>query len=175
MNLGEGTRRLALLLGAIGVILGGFASYLELQSVLNQRVLHARFEQLANSDIVQQERKAIQEDPTSEKQPIPEGPVTVSAPDGNTYHFAEGTDKAAAIRYFKRRRIGIKAIHWTNDYGVGSIETEDSQTLYPTPSPAIWTYLLIALFPVFGFFIPWGAIRAFGWVVAGFFKSEERK
>ncbi len=170
MNLREGTRRLALLLGAIGAILGGFASCLELQSVLNQRALHTRFEQLVNSDIVRQERKAIQEDPTSEKQPIPEGPITVSAPDGNIYHFADGTDKAAAIRYFKRKRIGIEAIHWTDDYGVESIVTRDGQTIYPTPLPAAWTYLLIALFPVLGFFISWSAIRAFGWVGAGFFK-----
>ena len=32
MNLKEGTRRLALLLGVVGAILGGFASYLVLQT-----------------------------------------------------------------------------------------------------------------------------------------------
>src|ERR1039458_6439074 len=58
MNLREGTRRLALLLGVLGAIAGGFASYLELQSVLSQRARHNRFEQLANSPVVQQARKS---------------------------------------------------------------------------------------------------------------------
>jgi hypothetical protein len=58
VNLREGTRRLALLLGTVGAILGGFASYLELQSILNQTERHNRFEQLASSDVVQQERKS---------------------------------------------------------------------------------------------------------------------
>jgi hypothetical protein len=40
MNLAEGTRRLALLLGVVGAILAGFASYLELQTVLGQRARH---------------------------------------------------------------------------------------------------------------------------------------
>ncbi len=56
---------------------------------------------------------------------------------------------------------------------VSSIETEDGQTLYPTPSPALWTYFLIALFPILGFFIPWGAIRAVGWVGAGFVQPSK--
>ena len=54
MNLREGTRRLALLLGVVGAILGGLASYLELQSVLVQRERHNKFERLTNSDVVKQ-------------------------------------------------------------------------------------------------------------------------
>lgn len=57
MNLKEGTRRLALLLGVFGAIIGGFASYLELQTVREQRASYAKFEQLTASDVVQQERK----------------------------------------------------------------------------------------------------------------------
>jgi hypothetical protein len=68
---------------------------------------------------------------------------------------------------------GIKAINWSHDYEVQSIETEDGQTLYPTPAPAAWLYLLTALFPILGFFVPWGAIRAIGWVGAGFFGGIE--
>jgi hypothetical protein len=67
----------------------------------------------------------------------------------------------------------IKTIHWTKDYGVKSIETEDGQTLYPTTAPNRWLYLLVALFPVFGFLIPWGTIRAIGWVGAGFVQPSK--
>src|ERR1019366_6650661 len=57
MNLREGTRRLALLLGAAGAIAGGFASYIALQPALDQRARHNKLEQLANLDDVQKERK----------------------------------------------------------------------------------------------------------------------
>ncbi len=180
MSLREGTRRLALLFGVVGAILGGFASYMELQSVMREKADHQRFEQLANSQIVQQERKAIYipgfgppEDSTSALEPVPDGPVTVQGPDGKIYQFPEGTDKAAAIRYFKRRSIGIEAIHWTENYGIASIETRDGQTLYPTPAPSAWLYVWVALFPIIGFFIPWGAIRAIGWVGSGFAQSVQ--
>lgn len=58
MNLKEGTRRLALLLGAAGAILGGIASYIELQEVFSQRARHNKFEQLASSDVVKQEQQS---------------------------------------------------------------------------------------------------------------------
>ena len=59
VNLKEGTRRLALLLGVAGALLGGFASYDYLQTSLDQRARHNRFEQLAASDVVNQERKTL--------------------------------------------------------------------------------------------------------------------
>lgn len=62
MNLREGTRRLALLLGVVGVLLGGFASYVELQSTIGQRAAHNRFEQLANS-IMQRNHELLQTTP----------------------------------------------------------------------------------------------------------------
>lgn len=36
-------------------------------------------------------------------------PVQVQGPDGATYQFPDGTDKAAAIAYFKKKGIGAKA------------------------------------------------------------------
>jgi hypothetical protein len=37
-------------------------------------------------------------------------PVTVQGPDGQTYQFPDGTDKAAAIGYFKKKGIGAKPV-----------------------------------------------------------------
>jgi hypothetical protein len=219
MNLREGTRRLALLLGVLGAIAGGFASYIYLQTIFEQRTRHNNFERLADLDVVQQERTISQIDISAGLVPKkvlgPGGPVTVLGPDGNTYQFPKGTDKPEAIRYFKDNGIGtdasavnakpvqdslkpweeaarefrrehsevnkdgIKTINWDRDQvwkdasGIYSIETTDGQTLYPTPAPAAWEYLLIVLFPILGFFIPWGAVRAIGWVGAGFFGSPQ--
>ncbi len=272
MNLREGTRRLALLLGAVGAILGGFAGYTELQSYLSQRAQHNRFEQLANSQAAKGERNcilgtvgeqgcrepengpypnttrvslpngevrdypsemsneqieaalrkefppginatidpyaAMAEPGTAAKLPkgfkldqrkveandwqdvplpINDGPVTVIGPDGKTYHFPEGTDKNAAIRYFKMEGIGasshsmddpvhrdgIEVIHWGKNLEIESIETQDGQALYPTPAPRLGSYVLLALLPVLGFFIPWGAVRTIGWVGAGFAETSK--
>ncbi len=219
MNLREGTRRLALLLGAVGTILGGFGSYLELQTVLSQRVRHDQFEALANSDVVRQERKswsltlryapkeaiealrklpegqqrdvlrtltqeekndllaklkcassdwgvdstAIVQGNLSRVENVPEGYTLDARPDPYAC-LAELIDPPIS----NVNKSGIQTISWSRKLSVESIKIENGQTLYPTPSPAAWTYVLIALLPVFGFLIPWGAIRAVGWVVSGF-------
>jgi hypothetical protein len=150
MNLREGTRRLALLLGIVGVIAGGFFSYLFIQDAMGQRARHNKFEQLANSDVVRQERKSQA------------GWVSIDPKTGERIPWKQLLDKG-----------GIKSISWTEDNEIESIEAEDGQTLFPTPAPSAWTYLLIALFPILGFFIPWGVIRAIGWVGAGFLTTSK--
>ncbi len=242
MNLREGTRRLALLLGAVGAIAGGFASYIELHSVLGQRARHNRFEQLANSDVVQQERVLLPRKGELSKQDIQDllkmrsrltsGDMRIAKidslidlgrfqfvelPDGGYGQFpadAKDSEIAAAIAtefpqakpwliyqsVGKRIRApdfipdatdkwakyavetetavsegSIKTIHWDKNYAIESIETEDGQTLYPTPAPANWNYFLVALFPILGFFILWAAIRAIGWVGIGFGEDLEAK
>jgi hypothetical protein len=52
-------QRLALFVGAMGALLGCFASYLYLQPIIAQRALHNKFESLAASKVVQQERKLL--------------------------------------------------------------------------------------------------------------------
>lgn len=147
MNLREGTRRLALLLGVAGAIVGGFASYMELQTALTQRTAHQHFERLVNSGIVQQTRKAL------------ESPFDLSA-------GFEGPPIPSTVN-----KGGIRTINWIHDYAVQSIVTTDGQTLYPTPSPGGWSYFLIVILPLLGFLIPWGSIRVIGWVGAGFVQS----
>lgn len=68
-------------------------------------------------------------------------------------------------------RDGIKTIRWTKGLGVESVETEDGKTVYPAPAPNRWLYLLAAILPPLGFVLPWGLVRAVGWVGAGFFTS----
>lgn len=172
MNLREGTRRLALLLGVLGAIAGGFASYVELQTTLEQRTRHNKFEQLAAVDVVQLEHKCrlagmgsgCSNDPyagiampTKEKSVIPLPEYDAAGNPIQGWEEPSQVDKG-----------GIKAIRWAENYGVESIETQEGETLYSTPAPSAWLYLLIAFLPLLGFFIPWGAVRAIGWVGAGF-------
>ncbi len=187
MNLREGTRRLALLLGTVGAILGGFVSYGELQSVMSQRARHNKFEQLAASDVVKQAKPDwfTQNDPESAGHLMSDSQTLLPSTVDAFVAAPEEKQRAAlanmsvpaktalldALRQRKESVVdkdGIEIIHWTKDYRVESIETEDGQTLYPTPAPSAWSYIFIAAFPVLGFFVLWDIIRAIGWVVAGF-------
>jgi hypothetical protein len=147
MNGKEGMRRLVLLLGVVGAILCGLSSYSQLRSALDQRERHNRFEQLASADVVKKLRASL-------------GKPSIASPGWNV----------VATEVHEQ---GIKTIHWTGDYRVGSIETEDGQTLSPAPAPPTWTYLLVGILPAFGFFVPWGAVRAIEWVGAGYKRSPE--
>ena len=177
MNLREGTRRLALLLGVVGAIIGGFASYVELQTTLGQRARHNRFEQLANPSVVQQARKSCfggsaqsehgpwekYQTPQESVPPLTKGDILVPP-----YCFTPIADpNTADYTPSELNNGGIKTVHFENRE-IASIETLDGQTIYPTPAPSAWLYLLAALFPLLGFLIPWGAVRAIGWVGAGF-------
>jgi hypothetical protein len=220
VNLREGTRRLALLLGAVGAIVGGFVSYFELRSVMDQVTRRNRFEQLANSDVVRQQSIAwpltlrySPKEAIEVLRRLPEGQqrevLHTLTQEERVDLFARlkcassqwGVDSTVAIqenlsqvdrwvqyaqndpyactaepidpRISTVNKGGIKAIHWTKTLGVESIETDDGQILYPTPAPSAWLYLSIALFPALGFFIPWGAVRAIGWVGAGFVASPK--
>lgn len=87
-------------------------------------------------------------------------------------------------------RNGIRRIQWTGDYGVESIdaskpwprpldveaiETQGGEILAPTPSPAAWEYVLIALFPVLGFLVGCGAVRAIAWGVSNSLPQSDRR
>jgi hypothetical protein len=188
MNLSEGTRRLALLLGVAGAIFGGFASYSELQTVREQRASHNRFEQLAASPVAQQARHSLEI-------ACAENPV---APPSKTYLDDNGNpisgqpaprvdghtdNQCGDEQYVPMSEInsgGIKTIYWNKkdsfgkiSYEAGLVQTDDGQNLFPTSEPSAWNDPLIALFPVLGFFIPWGAVRAIGWVGAGFIQGSK--
>jgi hypothetical protein len=172
MNLREGTRRLALLLGVVGAIFGGFVSYAELQSMTRQRADHRLFEQLANSDVVKEAKHWRTLAPEQRDKAValmtPEHKLKLAKALG-----FNGTPTQSDVGELDED--GIKTIHWdwTLDNQIESIETQDGQTLYQTPAPTAWEYILVALLPVLGFFIPWGAVRAIGWVGAGFVASPK--
>jgi len=170
VNLREGTRRLALLLGVLGAIAGGFVSYLELQEIQSQRARHEKFDRLVASDAVQQERKAIQK--------MPDFIPHTGAVARETNPYAKMYQDGLRQEYSILPKDGIKTINWDVNHvlndrsGIYSIETVDGQTLYPTPAPAWWSYVMVVVFPFLGFLVPWGVVRSIGWVGAGFVKPS---
>jgi len=145
VNLREGTRRLALLMGVAGAIVGGFASYLELQTTLDQKRFHDRFEELAASGVVQQEERNCLNSPAGSER------LDVKMPPNGS---------------------GIKTISLRDDCKVGTIET-GSEFLFEDLTPnLVSTCLLASTFPILGFLVPWGLVRVIGWVGAGFVQSS---
>lgn len=185
MNANEGMRRFALFLGCIGAILGCTASYLELQNIQNQTVRHNRFERLADSDVVKQERVLVQR--TTPDPIAPE--IDTSSPEFDPVQafieLPENKKSAVVLQLSPEKQTklfnqvrslrlnGIRAIHWTQDLGIASIETDEGQTLYPTPTPSRWLYIWSATLPLIGFLSPWGMVRALEWVRAGFTASAK--
>jgi len=209
MNVKKGMQRLALFAGVIGALVGGAASYLQLETVRTQRVLHDNFELLAASSIAQHERTFFPRlfkpigppislteysdgDVKLDMSKVPAGATQIARftdegtprPPQHPYE-AVGWHLDGSVREawkydgtaWKARSIvnsdSIKTIYWTKDYGVESIDTEDGQTLVPTLPPTLRSYLLIVTYPILGFLVPWGLIRATGWVGAGFFENSD--
>lgn len=266
MNFKEGVRRLALLLGGLGAILGGFVSYTILSEALIQSAHHNKFERIAHSNSVIKARMKwisarIPPDydalakrsggsvamfgPDGKVRDVPiedenkvlasggEWAIRFTAPNGTKLWVRESEMKAAikagdmldgqgysdqqkllaviwetlgakkrdeflaqlnpeqkhalrtlvefvgqeGVDWFTKNapvppsevNTGrIRTIRWSRKLGVVSIETADGQKLFPTPGPRTSTYLLIGFLPVLGFILPWGAIRAIGWVGVGF-------
>ena len=146
VNLKEGTRRLALLLGVAGAISGGIVSSVETGSILKIRADFKEFERLANSGVVQEQRKVLLAQTQSS------GEVPNWAFDGTPVN-----------------RDGIKTIYWRERWSVGLIDTMAGKSLSRGMKlPSAWLYVLFLLYPFLGFLVPWSAVRAIGWVLAGF-------
>ena len=165
MNLREGTRRLALLLGAVGAIYGGFRSYPDMHFISEVRAENIKFEQVTASPVVQQ---VIQQTRQSLEIRCAKDPSDNQC--GNK-SFGPMTDVNSG---------GIKLIWWSKDYQVNGIETEDGQDLFlhPIPLPPVESFLWIVLpRTVLGFLIPLVAVlvigRAIGWLGAGFFQPSK--
>ena len=111
MNLREGTRRLALLFGVVGAILGGVFSYAQLQSVMRQRADHRQFEQLAGSPVAQQARRSLE----------------ISCADGHTDNQC-GDEQYVPM---SRNRMGGNRIH-------SKLKVERPRDAPPIGLPARW-------------------------------------
>jgi hypothetical protein len=176
MNVRKGMKRLAVFAGVLGAIAGGVASWIGLADLISTRARHKAFEQLATSDVVQQQRKLLTAKPISSLHP---GVVVTPISPGSTEGWVV-TDSPIPPPPpgfipvdSEIDKGGIKTIHWTRDYGVESIDMQDGQTVFPGQAPSLWSYLLVVILPVLGFLIPWGLVNAMVWVGAGFIEASK--
>jgi hypothetical protein len=142
------------------------------------------YEDLSDSEIEQKFSAKVRESEGPWEEHTSSPAVKVRGPDGRLYLFPPGTTKDIAVAYFKKKWANIrpipgsttpvnagniKSVTWANnDFAVSYIETQDGRTLYNRQARSHWLFLLYACYPLIGFFLPWGAIRAAGWVILGF-------
>ncbi|MGP8104340.1 MAG: hypothetical protein ACLQLE_00465 [Desulfobaccales bacterium] len=169
MSSKEGVRRLTLLVGLLGMILGGFVSYQEWNLIVIQKANHKKFEKLANSEVVQRERnRRFQKDPAT-------GVIL----DMDIKYLISQKARDGEFADFPSKILegGISEIDWNKDLHVSMIKSMDGEFLLPIEEPGASRYLLMVIYPAIGFLLFWGAARIVGfiggWVVAGFKRPSE--
>jgi hypothetical protein len=175
MNVREGMRRLGLVAGFLGASAGAVVAYIQLQPLLARRAQYRTFQTLVSSPVVQKKIESLN-DPFDEF-----GGYMVSAEinQGGIKTIYFRPHRIPSFEEFKKqfKKQGgtptAKASFSAAD--VSEIETDDSKTVDRTEPVALWSYLFIPVFPVLGFFLPWGAIKTFMWIGLGFSTSGKRE
>jgi hypothetical protein len=193
VNVKEGTRRLALVAGFLGLGIGIIPASDKSGEMRKHIEDHQEFESLSKydpnriSDLASEIRSAFPESYKdlsdselaqrfSDKVRRLSVPwetydasvyTKVRGPDDELYLFPLRTTKEVATAYFRTKAT----IYYTKDGVISYIKTPEGRTLYNEAAPSKWSlYLPFGYFPLLGFFVPWGAIRIVGWVVLGFQK-----
>lgn len=190
MNAKEGLRRLGLLLAVLGALAGCVGSLIYLADVLGDRDHAKRFQELARTywRVVQQTPITLGEKSSIASQlPVPKlGPTPpkgfenyqaipysqIQTPPGYQEYQGKPPQQQDAARKEALRRNGIDEWYFENEGKLSYIKATDGTTVYAATEP-VWSYLLLPVFPVLGFIIPWGAVRLVTWVGSGFFQSSQ--
>ena len=164
MNIKEGMRRLALFAGVVGATVGGFVAYGDLTQVVAQRAQYKEFERSAAQIPPQQPSPSSSGVPpgitlrpiTPPPQTSPAGTITFNLKDATPVTPAQITSQGVPL-------------------DMSTYKPFASQTPLNEPprKPTLWAYILVAIYPILGFVVPWGTIRAVVWVGAGFYDDSK--
>lgn len=154
--------------GVAGAILGVLVSVVGIRLVWIQNQRHVQFDLMAGSTVVQQQRRIVQAPAEAIPDPYAQQKRSNELPaQQGTESDPQSAPSSEVVLGFSTydppptevNAGGIKVIHWTRNYGVESLETEDGKTIYPTPEPSYWAYFLIAMCPIVGYFLPYAGVR----------------
>lgn len=170
MNFKEGFRRITLATALIGAAAGCCFSWIMFEDLQYRKHQHDEFESLLHSravstaihDLRQAAKRAGPGDKW-EQYAVPSTEYTPESEPFDAFTALHGGTAGWTIN-----QDGVKTIHFNEKSDVNEIVTSDSRYLWPTRGPKIWEYLLLLVYPVAAFFVPWLLLKGFGWVVAGF-------
>jgi hypothetical protein len=187
MNVREGMRRLGLVVGVLGASAAVFVSYNYLQTVLTQRARYQAFQALLSSPVVQKEAEFLRNAAANHSLVVGPGSRYQTDATGTICETVECFVTGPATGWMVNKS-GVKALYfWASPYDhspipdkkkptvsaadVSEIEKDNGQRVYRTEAPGLRSYLLIPVFPVLGFCLPWGAIKTLTWIGLGFSRS----
>ena len=202
MNIREGMRRVGILLGAAGALVGGAVAFSQSQTVWGLRARHRRFEAVMATPTMQKVAKSVSTR-ASQAQPVPDPPTGYTLDPKPTRGGGLPPDAVPAGKFvpprldqwegaarefdpvatedvdggecllnahplLKGNSDGINKVHVDAAKLVTSIDLSTGEWVPRVDSPHLTAYLLLLLYPVIGFLLPWGGIRILTWVGIGF-------
>jgi hypothetical protein len=178
MNVGEGTRRLAILLGVLGAVVGALAGQTGARKLWNARASSTRFESLMSFPTMRKVAKAAKEH-KGEFAGRVDYTVLATVPSGYVLEFSPVKDdifdqverqemEKSGSMVVSLNLDGIKEVTVDRTGTVQMIRLANGSPLQRTESPSLGSYFEMLLYPAVGFLLPWGVVRALAWVVAGF-------
>jgi hypothetical protein len=142
-------RRLGILLGVLGCVVGIFTAYFELRELRRSSIQSEKFTSIMASPDIRAAVDAIaQTDWFDENAPLNTQPQTA------TVNIKLGGIRQAVVDKKAKK--------------VTSVTLETGESFYRTETPTLQSYLIPLLFPIIGFVVPWGAVRVLVWIGSGF-------
>jgi len=153
MNLKEGTRRVGIVLGIIGMFGGLSVAWLGGSEIMQQRADFRRFQTLSK---------------------LPQVAKFVAMSFGGQRSAQIGLDPEDA------QTTGIRTVHYFAGASPTALELSYFEMLGGTiiaakNPPSVDQYLALPCLPVFGFLLPWGLVKTLYWVAHGFSSTVELK
>lgn len=201
MNIGEGLRRLGIVLGVVGILLGAIYGYEDARAVWSLHIAHQRFESLMTSPTMLRVVKAAKDqvatlsdlaaDPDFSKlsdderkyilgRALSKGLAPSSAPPPQTappgsLHVVRSEPLPGGQGDVMDVLVNLDEFREVMVDKSGRISTIVLSTGESVPNigpPTLTAFVLLLLYPLGGFLAPWGAIRAFAWLIAGFLSGR---
>jgi hypothetical protein len=174
MNAREGMRRLAIALGVAGSFTAAIFGYQNARDVWNARSAHKRFESLVTTSAIQKDLKELVD--TIQKGRS-KNLSTLSDEQLQVYkNLLENTPpgERQKLARLDRKASGDGIDQFTVDPStstITSIQLSTGELLSRTPPPTLMAWIVLPLYPLIGFLLPWGATRVLAWVGVGFFSK----
>ena len=196
MNIREGMRRLGILVGAAGGLVGGFLGYGEAQPLWQTHVAYRKFESLMALPIMHKVASTVKEYQADSSRldflareyggstecrtpPLDYSAIVASAgsvvferakinvPPGYTLD----KDPAPCSIVVQVNLNGIKEVYVDKVGGISEIDLTTGEGVPKTDPPHLQSHGAIVLYPIMGFLIPWCALRLLTWAGSGFFEA----
>ena len=187
MNVGEGFRRVGIVLGVVGSAIGILSGYESAQTLWNTHITHQRFESLMASPLMLRIAKDVKDHKTEERKKADQDTALKNlsidpdflklSGDEQKYILGRAKDKGVASPSIAGTALGdqrdvmdvfVKEVLVDKSGQISSIVLSTGESIPKTEPPTLMAFMALLLYPLGGFLVPWGTIRVIAWLVAGF-------